>query len=139
MKGVNDFVNNVVYNWGGGGAYIAGGDSAGQSYANIMNNVFISGPSTSVLPFTRGNANFHAYVQRNYYDPSEYLERPKYFLIVWQTYIIDLNGKHFNSYANKSTELYILGVLDGWELSESTGNYSVSSLFPINYLHPSGF
>ncbi|KXN92219.1 putative pectate lyase C [Leucoagaricus sp. SymC.cos] len=68
VKGVNEFVNNVVYNWGGGGGYIAG-DSAGPSYANIMNNVFISGPSTSVTAFTRGNANFHAYVQDNYYDP----------------------------------------------------------------------
>jgi hypothetical protein len=71
VKGVNEFVNNVVYNWGSGGAYIAGGDSAGQSYTNIMNNVFISGPSTTILPVTRGNANFHTYVQRNYYDPSK--------------------------------------------------------------------
>jgi hypothetical protein len=65
VKGVNEFVNNVVcgvcalpcsarlrvriqvYNWGGGGGYIAG-DSAGDSFANIVNNVFISGPSTSV-------------------------------------------------------------------------------------------
>ncbi|RDB21145.1 putative pectate lyase C [Hypsizygus marmoreus] len=70
VKGVNEFVNNVVYNWGGGGGYIAG-DSAGPSYANILNNVFISGPSTSVSPFTRGNANFHAYVSDNYYDPDK--------------------------------------------------------------------
>ena len=55
---MNDFQNNVVYNWGGGGGYIAG-DSDGQSNANIINNYFISGPSTSVTAFTRGNANFH--------------------------------------------------------------------------------
>ncbi|KAI0900078.1 polysaccharide lyase family 1 protein [Annulohypoxylon nitens] len=67
VKGMNDFQNNVVYNWGGGGGYIAG-DSAGQSYANIVNNYFISGPSTSVSAFTRGNANFHGYVSENYYD-----------------------------------------------------------------------
>ncbi|KAI1082437.1 fibronectin [Whalleya microplaca] len=67
VKGMNDFQNNVVYNWGGGGGYIAG-DSAGQSYANIINNYFISGPSTSVTAFTRGNANFHGYVSNNYYD-----------------------------------------------------------------------
>ncbi|KAH7165222.1 fibronectin [Dactylonectria macrodidyma] len=67
VKGVNDFQNNVIYNWGGGGGYIAG-DSSGQSYANIINNYFISGPSTSVTAFTRGNSNFHAYVKNNFYD-----------------------------------------------------------------------
>ncbi|KAJ3539359.1 hypothetical protein NM208_g5520 [Fusarium decemcellulare] len=67
VKGVNDFQNNVIYNWGGGGGYIAG-DSDGASYANIINNYFISGPSTSVTAFTRGNANFHGYVKNNFYD-----------------------------------------------------------------------
>ncbi|CAE6415865.1 unnamed protein product [Rhizoctonia solani] len=71
VKGVNEYVNNVVYNWGSGGGYIAGGESAGQSYVNIMNNVFIRGPSTTIQPFTRGNENFHAYVQRNYYDSNQ--------------------------------------------------------------------
>ncbi|KAI0388090.1 polysaccharide lyase family 1 protein [Hypomontagnella monticulosa] len=70
VKGMNDFQNNVIYNWGGGGAYIAG-DSAGQSNANIINNYFISGPSTSVTAFTRGNANFHGYVSENYYDSNK--------------------------------------------------------------------
>ncbi|KAF8892458.1 polysaccharide lyase family 1 protein [Infundibulicybe gibba] len=70
VKGVNEFVNNVVYNWGGGGGYIAG-DSAGPSEANILNNVFISGPSTTTHPFTRGNANFHTFVSNNYYDPDQ--------------------------------------------------------------------
>ncbi|CAE7160045.1 unnamed protein product [Rhizoctonia solani] len=100
VKGVNEFVNNVVYNWGSGGGYIAGGDSAGQSYANIMNNVFISGPSTTIAPFTRGNTNFHAYVQRNYYD------------------------------ANRN------GVLDGWELTQSTGNYSEVDFQTTRYDYP---
>ncbi|CAE6490863.1 unnamed protein product, partial [Rhizoctonia solani] len=99
VKGVNEFVNNVVYNWGGEGGYIAG-DSDGQSYANIMNNIFISGPSTSVSAFTRGNANFHAYVQRNYYDP------------------------------NRN------GVLDGWELSQSTDNYSGVDFRAKRYDYP---
>lgn len=70
VKGVNEFVNNVVYNWGGGGGYIAG-DSAGQSFANIINNVFISGPSTGAHPFTRGNSNFHAFVSNNYFDSNK--------------------------------------------------------------------
>ncbi|KAL4908606.1 hypothetical protein BDW74DRAFT_188522 [Aspergillus multicolor] len=70
VKGVNEFTNNLVYNWGGGGGYIAG-DSSGQSYANIIGNYFISGPSTSVTAFTRGNENFHGYVENNYYDPDQ--------------------------------------------------------------------
>ncbi|KAH5117894.1 hypothetical protein HBH71_103460 [Parastagonospora nodorum] len=67
VKGSNDFTNNVVYNWGGGGAYIAG-DSEGASEANIVGNYFVSGPSSSVPAFTRGNANFKAYVEINIYD-----------------------------------------------------------------------
>ncbi|KAL4867959.1 putative pectate lyase C [Aspergillus spectabilis] len=70
VKGVNEFTNNLVYNWGGGGGYIAG-DSSGQSYANIIANYFISGPSTTKSAFTRGNANFHGYVENNYYDPDQ--------------------------------------------------------------------
>ncbi|KAL4890892.1 putative pectate lyase C [Aspergillus ambiguus] len=70
VKGVNEFTNNVVYNWGGGGGYIAG-DSSGDSYANIIGNYFISGPSTSVTAFTRGNEYFHGYVENNYYDPDQ--------------------------------------------------------------------
>ncbi|KAF5242266.1 hypothetical protein FANTH_8714 [Fusarium anthophilum] len=67
VKGVNDFQNNVVYNWGGGGGYIAG-DSQADSYVNIINNYFISGPDTTVTAFTRGNSFFHAYVKDNFYD-----------------------------------------------------------------------
>jgi hypothetical protein len=67
VKGTNDFTNNVVYNWGGGGGYIAG-DSEGQSEANVVGNYFVSGPSTTVAAFTRGNANFKAYVDGNYVD-----------------------------------------------------------------------
>ncbi|KAF1816441.1 pectin lyase-like protein [Eremomyces bilateralis CBS 781.70] len=70
VKGKNDFTNNVVYNWGGGGAYIAG-DSDGKSSANIIGNYFISGPSSSGGAFTRGNANFNGYVLDNFYDPNK--------------------------------------------------------------------
>jgi hypothetical protein len=38
------------------------------SEANIVGNYFISGPSTSATAFTRGNANFHGYVENNFYD-----------------------------------------------------------------------
>ncbi|PTY06461.1 pectate lyase [Opitutaceae bacterium EW11] len=67
VKGVSEFVNCIVYNWGGGGAYILG-DSGGQSHVNVVNNYFIAGPDTRVAPFTRGNANFHLYAAENYFD-----------------------------------------------------------------------
>ncbi|RZJ88322.1 MAG: T9SS type A sorting domain-containing protein [Chryseobacterium sp.] len=81
IKGINEFVNNVVYNWGNygntyghtqsGEAYIMGGDSAGASYANIINNYFIVGPNTNPAvstPFSVGNANFNLYGSGNYFD-----------------------------------------------------------------------
>jgi len=81
IKGINEFVNNVVYNWGNygntynhtqsGEAYIMGGDSAGSSFANIINNYFIGGPNTSntvATPFSVGNANFNLYGSGNYFD-----------------------------------------------------------------------
>lgn len=69
VKGKNDFRNNVIYNWGGGGGYIAGGDSEGESHVIIQGNYFIAGPSTgSTAPFVRGNEKFHAYVKDNWVD-----------------------------------------------------------------------
>lgn len=66
-KGVQEMVNCVVYNWGGGGGYILG-DSEGASYVNIVNNYFIAGPDTAIAPFTRGNVNFHVYAANNWQD-----------------------------------------------------------------------
>ncbi|WP_241739140.1 pectate lyase family protein [Pontibacter beigongshangensis] len=67
VKGVNQFVNNVIYNWEVGG-YILGG-SAGRSDANIEGNYFISGPGTkSNPPFSRATETFHLYAKDNYYD-----------------------------------------------------------------------
>ncbi|MBK0369305.1 LamG-like jellyroll fold domain-containing protein [Flavobacterium agrisoli] len=81
IKGINEFVNNVVYNWGNygntyghtesGDAYIMGGDSAGRSDVNIINNYFIGGPNTSSTvstPFNRGNDNFSLYGAGNFFD-----------------------------------------------------------------------
>lgn len=75
VKGGNQFVNNVVYNWGNGGAYIMG-DSEQTSIADIRNNYFIVGPTRNydgnvlgaTAPFTRYNKNFHAYMSGNFYD-----------------------------------------------------------------------
>ncbi len=70
VKGRNQFVNNVVYNWGSD-AYIEG-DSAGRSDANVVGNYFVKGPSTgSGSPFTRGNLNFHLYAAGNYHDANK--------------------------------------------------------------------
>jgi pectate lyase len=67
VKGRNQFINNVVYNWGGGGGYILG-DSESDSFANVANNYFINGPSTAVAAFSRANAHFHLYASGNYQD-----------------------------------------------------------------------
>ena len=69
IKGVNDYQNNVVYNWGSGGGYIPAGDSAGLSYANMINCYFIAGPNTgSEGPFKTGNTNYSLYHSGNYQD-----------------------------------------------------------------------
>jgi hypothetical protein len=83
VKGVNEFVNNVVYNWGNGNrlgdvlnygwdgdAYIMGG-SSGVSEVNIINNYFVSGPLTppsAATPFSRGTGTFNLYGAGNYFD-----------------------------------------------------------------------
>lgn len=68
VKGLNQFVNNVVYNWGGGGGYIMGG-SAGDSWAQIEENYFIKGPSTGgTAAFVRSTETFQVYQKNNYLD-----------------------------------------------------------------------
>ncbi|MFD2161315.1 LamG-like jellyroll fold domain-containing protein [Paradesertivirga mongoliensis] len=83
VKGVNEFVNNVVYNWGNGNrlgdqmnygwsgeGYIMGG-SSGVSEVNIINNYFMSGPLTppsEQSPFSRGTGSFYLYGSGNYFD-----------------------------------------------------------------------
>lgn len=66
VKGKNQFINNVVYNWRVA-AYILG-DSEMHSYANVTNNYFIEGPQSSGAPFTRGNTNFHIFAENNFHD-----------------------------------------------------------------------
>jgi hypothetical protein len=83
VKGKNEFVNNVVYNWGNGNrlgdqmnygwegdAYIMGG-SSGVSEVNIINNYFVGGPLTppaASTPFSRGTGTFNLYGAGNYFD-----------------------------------------------------------------------
>lgn len=69
VKGLNQYVNNVVYNWGTGGGYILGGDSQGPSWSIIENNYFIKGPDTNDTgAFVRGNLNFQVLHSGNKID-----------------------------------------------------------------------
>jgi hypothetical protein len=90
VKGVNQFVNNVVYNWGGGGCYILG-DSAGESTANVTGNYFICGPVRGSPAFTRGNTNFHIYAVDNFEDSNcngrldgAAIPQPAYGTVAWR-------------------------------------------------------
>ena len=67
IKGINQYANNMVYNWKNG-AYIMGGDSEGTSYCNIQSNLFINGPAVGGDAFTGGNADFHCYAVDNWQD-----------------------------------------------------------------------
>ena len=67
VKGINQYTNNLVYNWKNA-AYNMGGDSEGQSYANIESNLFINGPAVGGDCLTGGNANFHFYGNDNLQD-----------------------------------------------------------------------
>lgn len=68
VKGLHQYVNNVVYNWGNGGCYIMG-DTEASSWADIRNNYFIKGPwDGATQPFIRGTKTFTYYGDGNYYD-----------------------------------------------------------------------
>lgn len=69
VKGLNQFVNNVVCNWGEGAAYNMGGESEGNSWAEITGNYFMRGPwKSAAKPLSGGNSNFRFYGDDNYYD-----------------------------------------------------------------------
>lgn len=67
VKGIQQYVNNIVYNWSNG-CYLMGGDSQGQSYVNVTNNLFINGPSGGGNAITSGNSDFHIYATDNWQD-----------------------------------------------------------------------
>lgn len=72
VKGIHQFVNNVLYNWGNGAAYNMGGTSAGTSWAEITDNYFVKGPwKSAARPFIGGNDTFHFYGSGNYYDSNK--------------------------------------------------------------------
>jgi len=67
VKGINQYVNNLVYNWKNA-AYNMGGDSQGTSYVNIEGNLFINGPAVGGNGLTGGNSDFHFYGADNWQD-----------------------------------------------------------------------
>ena len=67
IKGVNQYVNNMVYNWSSG-CYLMGGDSEGTSYANCQSNYFINGPMNSVPALSGANANYNIFATDNWWD-----------------------------------------------------------------------
>jgi autotransporter-associated beta strand protein len=67
VKGVNEFVNNIVCNWETIG-YNMGGDSAGESFVNVFGNYFIRGQASSSSAISGGNTDFHIYATNNWYD-----------------------------------------------------------------------
>ena len=69
IKGKNQYVNNIVYNWKNG-AYIMGGDSKGDSFVNIEGNLFINGPANGGNAFSGGGGEgtFSFYGEDNWQD-----------------------------------------------------------------------
>ncbi len=68
VKGLNQYINNVVYNWGSGGCYILG-DTEGSSWGDITDNYFIKGPSTGgTSAFNRSTPTFQVYQSGNKID-----------------------------------------------------------------------
>ena len=67
IKGRNQYVNCLVYNWHSG-CYLMGGDSQGTSYVNTTNNLFINGPGGGGNAITSGNSDFHIYASDNWQD-----------------------------------------------------------------------
>ncbi|KAF9776403.1 hypothetical protein IL306_005390 [Fusarium sp. DS 682] len=111
----NPKVKGVVYNWGSGGGYIAG-DSQADSYANIINNYFITGPDTTVTAFTRGNSYFHACESTSLHDTSA------------ADFVSDVKNNFYDSNRN--------GKLDGAALCEKASCYSNIDFIKTPYNYP---
>jgi len=63
VKGLNQFINNVIYNWGDSNGYIMG-DTSADSWAWLEGNYFIAGPNSS-KPFSRATTTFQIYHNNN--------------------------------------------------------------------------
>lgn len=72
VKGVMDFTNNVLYNWGEY-AYVAGGNSGGNAWGNVVNNYFIAGLDSKYPDYAvvRGNGKYFLYLAGNLIDSNK--------------------------------------------------------------------
>ena len=70
VKGINQYINNVVYNWGSGGGYNLGGDSEGRIWADVQSNYFIQGPNSGGNGVGSGNQLTTVYQRGNKTDMS---------------------------------------------------------------------
>lgn len=61
-----EFINNVIYNWGSSG--FVGGHSSAHHHQDIINNYFISGPSSTDNFLSMFSATDHVYHEGNYVD-----------------------------------------------------------------------
>lgn len=105
VKGLNQYVNNVVYNWGEGGCYIMS-DSEGDSWADIENNYFVKGPWKGTNPFSRGIQSFRYYGVGNYYD-----DNASWYLDGHEMSVEEMNGSQ-NGTAPYSTYFESLDALN---------------------------
>ncbi|MBW7457153.1 pectinesterase, partial [Paenibacillus sepulcri] len=71
-KGQIDFVNNIIYNWGGY-PYVAGGESGTKGYGNVTGNYFIAGVNSASPQYAvvRGNENYSLYLENNRIDSNK--------------------------------------------------------------------
>ena len=65
-KGTIQYINNVVYNWGGTG--LCGGHSAGDHFLDVIGNYFIEGPSSNNRLAGQFLATDHVYQSGNFAD-----------------------------------------------------------------------
>lgn len=108
-KGIMDFTNNVVYNWGDY-PFVAGGNSGGQGWGNVVNNYFIAGLDTK--------------------DPNRTVVRSngKYFLYLGGN-MLDSNKNGVLDGVNTGVDMIAPG-------SESGSNYPERFTFPNDYTIP---
>ena len=71
-KGIMDFTNNVIYNWGEY-PFVAGGNSGGQGWGNVVNNYYIAGLDTKDpnRTVTRSNGKYFLYLGGNLIDSNK--------------------------------------------------------------------